>query len=178
MKKKLVLFIGALMLVLGLVGCDDYGNETQDKESTYTQDIKEQSLDTVGLPDVTNFFEMSQLKEIYELRDNPKLICYWYTTNEMTGKLIYRGTCIGYGIPYSTQVTNPNQVIDCYEGDVTIDQAEPNGLYSTGASTATWVLTSDKDGNISPTYVEDEVTVSQVKVEAYLCEDWSIPSGY
>lgn len=174
MKKLLGLLI-VLAMVCTMVGCE---NDTSDKEEAYTEEIKTQSLDAVGLPDVVNFFEMSQLKEIYEMRDDANLICYWYTTNEMSGKLIYRGTCIGYGIPYSTQITNPSMIEYSKGMEGVIDQAEPNGLYSTGSSTATWVLTTDKQGNISPTYVEDEVTVAQVKFEAYLCEEWSIPSGY
>ena len=49
-----------------------------------------------------------------------------------------------------------------------------NGL----STSATWILTTDKDGNITPTYVESEITVTQTKIAARLCEDWSIPSGY
>ena len=33
-------------------------------------------------------------------------------------------------------------------------------------------------GNITPTYVESEITVSQTKLDKRLCEDWSIPAGY
>ena len=36
----------------------------------------------------------------------------------------------------------------------------------------------DKDGNITPTYVESEITVTQSKIDAKLCEDWSIPENY
>lgn len=39
------------------------------------------------------------LKEIYEMRDNPDLICYWYTKNDMSGKWVYQGECVGYVMP-------------------------------------------------------------------------------
>ena len=61
----------------------------------------------------------------------------------------------------------------------TLPLAEPNGIYTNGLSTsATWILTTDSSSKIIPTYVESEITISQSKIEARLCEDWSIPSDY
>lgn len=37
---------------------------------------------------------------------------------------------------------------------------------------------ADAEGNTKPTYVETEITVSQVKLDKRLCEDWSIPEDY
>lgn len=56
------------------------------KKKNYTETIQQMTLDTVGFPDITNFFELTHLKSLYELRDNPNLICYWYTKNKMTSK--------------------------------------------------------------------------------------------
>lgn len=178
MKKKLLAvgIIGVLMASM-LVGCGQRETASS-KENNYTQDLMEQSSNMVGYPDVTNFFEKAQLKEIYELRDDPNLICYWYTKNDMTGKWIYQGECIGYGIPYTTQFTQPDTmqraalpVLDINGNDKgrneyfteVLPQADPNGLYSSASTSATWILTTDKDGNIKPTYVESEITVSQSK---------------
>ena len=193
MKKKLLAVgvIGVLMASM-LAGCGQRETASS-KENSYTQDLMEQSSNIVGYPDVTNFFEKAQLKEIYELRDDPNLICYWYTKNDMTGKWIYQGTCIGYGIPYTTQFTQPDTmqraalpVLDINGNDKgrneyyteVLPQADPNGLYSSASTSATWILTTDKDGNIKPTYVESEITVSQTKIDVRLCEDWSIPENY
>ena len=195
MKKKLLAVgvIGVLMASM-LVGCGQRETASS-KENNYTQDLMEQSSNIVGYPDVTNFFEKAQLKEIYELRDDPNLICYWYTKNDMTGKWIYQGECIGYGIPYTTQFTQPDTiqraalpVLDINGNDKgrneyfteVLPQADPNGLYSSASpsTSATWILTTDKEGNITPTYVESEITVSQSKLDTRLCEDWSIPENY
>ena len=155
-----------------LVGCDS----TSLQENTYTEEIKNQILDMHEMPQISNGYEYSQLKEIYELRDDPNLICYWYTKNDMSGKWVYQGTCIGYGIPYGASITSPEQY---YYSGTTLPLAEPNGLYTNGVtSSATWVLTTDKDGNITPTYVESEITVAQSKMDIRLCEDWSIPDNY
>ena len=174
MKKKLLAVgvIGVLMSSM-LVGCTE---STSSKENSYTEETKNQILDMYGMPNISNGYEYAQLKDIYELRDDPNLICYWYTKNDMSGKWIYQGTCIGYGIPYGASITNPEQYE--YSG-ATLPLAEPNGLYTNGVtSSATWVLTTDKDGNVTPMYVESEITVTQSKMDAKLCEDWSIPENY
>ena len=158
MKKTMriaALFLCAVMMTCLMVGCDE---TTRAKEENYTEEIK------------------TQIREIYELRDNPNLICYWYTKNDMSGKWVYQGTCVGYGIPYGASITNPEQYE--YNG-ATLPLAEPNGIYTNGLSTsATWILTTDSSSKIIPTYVESEITISQSKIEARLCEDWSIPSDY
>ena len=57
--------------------------------------------------------------------------------------------------------------------------AEPNGLYTESVvTTATWILTTNDSGEIAPTYVESEISVSQTKMDARLCENWSIPDNY
>lgn len=174
MKKKLLAVgvVGVLMTSM-LTGCTE---STSSKENLYTEETKNQILDMYGMPQISNGYEYSQLKEIYELRDDPNLICYWYTKNDMSGKWVYQGTCVGYGIPYGASITSPEQYE--YNG-ATLPLAEPNGLYTNGVtSSATWVLTTDKDGNVTPTYVESEIAVTQSKMDAKLCEDWSIPDNY
>lgn len=179
---KKTMKIAALIIIAIMMTCMMSGCYKTTEETKYTSDIKNQISDMYGYPDVSNFFEYSQLKEIYEMRDNPNLICYWYTKNDMTGKWVYQGTCVGYGIPYSASITAPESYqkalenISSYE---VLPLPEPNGLYTDGLSTsATWILTTDSDGNITPTYVESEITISQSKMESRLCEDWSIPSDY
>ena len=173
--KVIVALLCAVLMVSMLTGCMNESNETR-----YTDELKDQISNMYGYPDVSNFFEYSQLKEIYEMRDNPNLVCYWYTKNDMSGKWVYQGTCIGYGIPYSASITAPESLQRLqYVGWERLPLAEPNGLYTDGLSTsATWVLTTDSDGNITPTYAESEITVTQAKMDARLCEDWSIPDNY
>lgn len=86
MKKfKIVAIVLCAVLMTGiLAGCMYESEETQ-----YTDQLKDQISDMYGYPNVSNFFEYSQLKEIYEMRDNPNLVCYWYTKNDMSGKWIY-----------------------------------------------------------------------------------------
>ena len=180
MKKKLLVagVIGVLMASM-LAGCSDMSS-TSSAEKEYTAEIKQQIFDMYGMPNISNGYEYAQLKEIYELRDDPNLICYWYTKNDMTGKFVYQGKCVGYGIPYSASLTAP-EVPDyaSYEDNAVLMQSEPNGIYTNGVtSSATWILTVDEEGNIKPTYVESEITVTQVKMDSRLCEDWSLTDDY
>ena len=181
--KKLIFCIAFILTVITLTSCTSTKKATT-KEKEYTEDIKQRSLDKVGLPDVDNFFEMGQLKEIYEKRDNPKLVCYWYKEIKCSKKLMYMGKCIGYGIPYSTQITAPSQVMNEKVNDAgqmyIIEQSEPNGMYSTGATTATWVLAinGEDESNITPLYCEFEVLVSPFKLDRKLVEEFSIPDDY
>ena len=180
MKKKLssVGVIGVLIASM-LTGCSAMSS-TSSAEQEYTAEIKQQIFDMYGMPNISNGYEYAQLKEIYELRDDPNLICYWYTKNDMTGKFVYQGKCVGYGIPYSASLTAP-EVPDyySYEDNAVLMQAEPNGIYTNGVtSSATWILTVNEEGNIKPTYVENEITVTQVKMDSRLCEDWSLTDDY
>lgn len=192
MKRKLVLVCLATLVIGSLAGCGKRETASS-KENSYTQMLMEQSANAVGYPDVSNFFEKAQLKEIYELRDDPQLICYWYTKNDMNGKWIYQGKCVGYGIPYTTQFTQPETVQRAALPELNINgqdkgyneyfteilpQADPNGLYSSPSTSATWILSVDEEGNITPSYVESEITVTQNKMDARLCEDWSLTDDY
>lgn len=173
MKKTITMILSALMMITLLAGC-------MGKEAQYTTDLKNDIMEKIGLPDVDTYFEYSQLKEIYEIRDNPNLVCYWYTKNEYTGKWIYQGVCVGYGIPYGASITAPDayQYIGNGAGHSVLPMAEPNGLYTGSVvTTATWILSS-VDGDIKPMYVESEIMVSQTKIDARLCEDWSLTPDY
>jgi hypothetical protein len=128
---------------------------------------------------------------LYELRDKPKLKCYYYTKCDMTGKYVYEGTCIGYGVPYSAQYSNPEKIV---EGDkaigydlmgigdylMIIPQAEPNGMFMPESSSATWVIITDPNDpkEIYAEYQESRITVTKYKKPRNLCEGWSLPADY
>lgn len=167
----ILIILGAFVIGICLTGCiEDLSTKTQ--ETAYTEE---------SMPDIVNFYERQQLKSIYELRDDPELVCYWYTKNQMTGKWVFEGTCKGYGIPYGASMTNSQQLAKEATDANTIDLAEPTGLYTSNVtSSATWILSVDSEGNITPTYVEQEISVRQKlnKIDVSRCEEWSIPENY
>lgn len=173
MKKIILILCSVVLMAICLTGCE---LDNADKEKTYTEDLMKQMTDEIGMPEITNFYEKKMAKEILEVRDDTDLICYAYTMSEQTGKYIYLGKCKGYGLPYSTQYTNP-EVYERY--GVTIKQADPNGLYSGEGLSSTWLYLIDEEtGESNITYIESEITVLQSKLPARIVEEWSLTEDY
>ncbi len=120
----------------------------------------------LGMPAIKNYQEKKLLKSIYELRDDAKLINYAYLFSSQTGKLIFIGKCIGYGIPYATQYSSPEKEVWQTSWYHTMPQAEPNGLFMPADTHATWLMMLDATGNLHATYVEPDVIVSQFPLTA------------
>lgn len=181
---KKLLFIG--MILATFVACEEpvISKSSTEIEREKQEHLSKQAIESVGLPNISNFYEKKTLKKILEMRDNPKLINHFYTKNSMTGKWVYEGKCIGFGISYTTQYTNPEKMGHLDGGEYgarnpyTIPQADPNGLYSVPNGTATWIMRVTDNGDTIVDYIESEIRVSQNKISARLCETWSLPAGY
>lgn len=97
------------------------------------------------------------------MRDQANLVTYTYIVAENTGKLIFLGKTIGYGIPYATQYTNPSKVEwhGSTAGYTVLPQADPNGLFSPPEAEGTWVMFIIPGTNdVKPVYIEPRVIVS------------------
>jgi hypothetical protein len=150
--------LGIILVVLisfVFVGCAIESAET--KQVRQTKQLLQEVSNQVGMPAIKNFQEKKLMKMILELRDREDLVCYAYIVAKNTGKLIFIGKCIGYGLPYSVQYTNPERYE--YSG-ATLPQADPNGLYMPDSLSATWLMMIDKKGNARPVYIEPEIIVS------------------
>lgn len=159
--KSITLF--TLITVLALVfftGCDETSSVDKiEREATAAAQKEAQSQ--IGMPAIKNWQEKKLAKWIYELRDRADLVCYAYIKNEMTGQLHFFGKCVGYGLPYSVQFTNPMKPGNPNWRDTyVIPQADPNGLYMPDGLSATFVIMVDSEGEPWPVYIESELTVS------------------
>ena len=181
---KKLLFIGMLLTTFAACEQPVISKSSTEIEREKQEHLSKQAIESVGLPNISNFYEKKTLKKILEMRDNPKLINHFYTKNNMTGKWVYEGKCIGFGISYTTQYTNPEKMGHLDGGEYgarnpyTIPQADPNGLYSVPNGTATWIMRVTDNGDTIVDYIESEIRVSQNKIPARLCETWSLPKGY
>ena len=167
-----------LLISFILISCNEV-NSTK-REAALQEELSVQSIEAVGLPSIVNFYEKKTLKRILEMRDNPQIVNYLYTRNAYTGKWIYEGKVIGFGIPYSTQYTNPEKKVygGSSSGNIALPQADPNGLYSVPNGTATWVIKVNDTGEQSIEYIESEIRVTQKKLNINLVEAWSITKDY
>ena len=114
------------------------------------------------MPNIANFQQRKLMKMIYELCDKEDLVCYAYIKSDYQGKLFFIGKCIGFGIPFSAQFTNPIKTVSRWSGYVEqLPQADPNGLFMPTSSSATWLMMVDPDTNEPrPVYIEPEIVVS------------------
>ena len=168
MKKVIQIIMMVVALMVVGFGC---GEQTT-KSDTMVQGQQEQSMQEMvrqtGLPSISNFTEKKMMKMLYELRDKEDLVCHAYLMNVMTGEVgQYLGKCIGYGLPASTQYSNPEKTVSKRMGFDsgyfvgTLPQAEPNGLFMPEGLSATWLMMIDPTtGEARPVYIEPQIIVS------------------
>lgn len=188
-KKSIIGILVLVLICIYMCGCesDTIPVSDVDKEQTKSQeDNQKDMMEKVDDPKIIFWTEKNMASWLYELRDDPKLKCYYYTRCDMTGKYIYEGTCIGYGIPYSAQYSNPEKYGQVDGGEYgainpyTMPQAEPNGMFMPESSSATWVIKTDPNNpkEFYAEYQESLITVTKYKKPRNLCEEWSLPTNY
>jgi hypothetical protein len=169
MRRLVVVMVVMGMLSLGCVETDLNSDAIQARQ---TEMALGEAQRQIGMPNVVNYQQRKLMKMIYELCDKEDLICYAYIKSDYHGKLVFIGKCVGFGIPFSAQFTNPERVV---EGDkqigydlagigsflMTLPQADPNGLFMPTSSSATWLMMIDPETNdVRPVYLEPEIVVS------------------
>ncbi len=160
----------AIISAFTLAGCDIHTDTSDDIQRKQSEKLLNEGTRQTGMPAIKNFRERKLLKDILELRDQNGLTTYTYIVAEMTGKLVFLGESIGYGISASTQYTNPQKAelytTNGHYGYNTLPQADPNGLFSPSASEGTWVMMKDPHGDkVVPVYVEPRIIVSPFRLE-------------
>ena len=164
-RKPMKMFVSGLLIAAATA--TDNGCQNSDSIQSQQQEaILKEGTAMTGMPAIRNFRERKLLKEILELRDQDGITTYTYIVAEMTGKLVFIGESIGYGIPYATQYTNPHKIAYSGSGAV-IDQADPNGLFSPASAEGTWIMLFDKaTKKVRPVYIEPRVIVSPFRLDS------------
>lgn len=170
MIRKISLLLPLILVCLLVTSCEDKLPEpTADRKAqAKTESTMREAASQVGFPAIVNFQELKLAKMIYELRDQEKLICHAYLFNQYTGRIgQYLGKCIGFGLPYSVQFSNPEKIVVnktwSSGGSLygTLPQPEPNGLFMPDGLSATWlILINPVDGEPYPVYIEPQIIVS------------------
>lgn len=164
MKRILTVVLCSVML-FGVIGCE-YEETADQVQANKTKALTKEMNSQIGMPAIKNFTERKLAKMIFELRDKEDLITYAYLVNKMTGNLVYLGKCIGFGLPYSVQYTNPMKRRSEYSDAPPMPQADPNGLFMPQGLSATWLMMIDpKTNKPRPVYIEPEIVVSPFKLK-------------
>ena len=185
MKKQMTcrpVFIYALAITLGLfllsamTGCGAQGRQSSAAKDTATVELQQsQYAKGQPIPMYDWSLERHFVIQLYNVR-NQKAATHsvWRSDRGMI-----EGDCpsYGYGIPYDTSLTNPLVATNIntrgqahtYQGGAlaSVEQAEPNGIFASKNTAATWVMCLGEAGNVEPVYVETKVTVypGPVKVD-------------
>ncbi len=166
MKKFAFLLVGLFIFMTIFAGaCDEQISSAEQRQAKQTNKILDEANRQFGLPNIHNFQQKKIMKMIYEETDREDLICYAYIKSDYRGELVFIGKCIGYGVPFSAQYTNPMKSLNdgCCSGmsNTILPQADPNGLYMPTSSSATWLMMIDpKTKKPRPVYIEPEIVVS------------------
>jgi len=166
MKRKMYFILNLMFIILITSSCDTKPSA----DDVMQKETKQQMMEAyrqIGMPAIKNFQERKLMKMILELRDQEDLICYAYLYNRDKGEIgQFIGKCLGFGLPYSVQYTNPEKTVkDDMYGYGTLPQADPNGLFMPTGLSATWLMLLDKKGVPHPVYIEPEIIVSPFKLK-------------
>jgi len=130
------------------------------------QQISDRQLQQYQVAQPVPFFDWSMdrqaMIDIYQAK-NEQRQTYAVVTSQGTGQVLFTCPAISYPIPADTQLTNPDQLASTYVGghwiDGVVSQEEPNGVYSSSNTDATYVLCLRADGGITPVYTEQKVSL-------------------
>ncbi len=149
-----------------LVGCGDITSDSDDLQSRRVELQMAQAEKAVSPPRVAKFTQLRDAIRIVELADDN--IVTWAYYMDMHGKLHFLCEAKGYGLPYSTQTTNPAREERAPgPSAVVLPQAEPSGLYMPDNVAATWILCARPDGDgFDAVYWEPDLVVSPFELNA------------
>lgn len=161
---KAIVFSSLALASIALVGCGpEQTAESRDRDRVQQQQSQYEKGQPIPAFDWS--LERHLVIELYRVR-NQKAATHSVWRSDL-GQI--EGDCpsYGYGVPYDTSLTNPLaptlHVYDSFGGrgvaSQVTEQAEPNGIFASKVTSATWVMCLGEAGNIEPVYVETKVTV-------------------
>lgn len=170
-----------ILLVILLSGCSQFedSQETKDVQAVLRQ--QGQYAISQPIPAFNWSLERHLLIQLYGIRNMEATThSVWRSDRGMV-----EGDCasIGFGMPYDTSLTNPLMATDEDQRGhsnpslAAIEQAEPNGIFASKNTAATWVMCAGAAGNIEPVYVETKVTVYPYPVKVDYATNRVVKAG-
>lgn len=156
-----------LIILLIIAGCNKGEQTTESKDAKTVSMQQSQYAKGQPIPAFDWSLERDLVIQLYNVR-NQKAATHSVWRADLG---MIEGDCpsYGYGIPYDTSLTNPLVATDIdnqgdehyYQGGAltSIEQPEPNGIFASKNTSATWVMCLGAGGKIEPVYTESKVTV-------------------
>jgi predicted small lipoprotein YifL len=164
--KRMIMSVGLIAMLFSITGCFEVTPSSDSVIAAKQERAMKEMVKQTGVPAILNFQEKKMMKMLYEIRDQEDLLCYAYLMNQMTGEIgAFIGNCIGYGLPASTQYSNPEKRVKQSSASsgyhYNIPQAEPNGLFMPEGLSATWLMMIDPEtSEPRAVYIEPLIIVS------------------
>ncbi len=156
-RKRGIPVLPLLLVALATMGTDSCDDSQESKDREIVDKQQAQYAKGQPIPFFSWSLERDLVIKLYNIR-NQKVATHsvWRSDYGMV-----EGDCpsMGYGIPYDTSLTNPWMAVGYHQSQTSIGQAEPNGLFASANTVATWVMCVGDTGLIEPQYVESKVTV-------------------
>lgn len=159
------IILATLMAVCNACDQSDIKSSQAAKETKAVERQQSQYAKGQPIPAYDWSLERDLLIQLYGLR-NQKAATHTVWRSDMG---VIEGDCASYGfsLPYDTSLTNPSRALWEEVDDGTgigiasavVGQAEPNGIFSSTNTSATWVMCVGTAGQLNPVYVEAKVTV-------------------
>ena len=154
--KKVIL---AVMVAAAVTGCGETTQTQKDQQVVERQQSQYSKSQPIPVYDWS--LERHMVAQLYNIRNlEATTHSVWRSDRGMI-----EGDCssIGFGIPYDTSLTNP-LTGKRFGGSTNysrliVEQPEPNGIFASKNTQATWVMCAGTGGVIEPVYVETKVTV-------------------
>ena len=147
------------LFIMGASECQPTST-VDSKEKAITELQRSQYAASQPIPVYDWSLERDMVIQLYNIR-NMKAVTHSVWRSD---RGLVEGDCssIGFGIPYDTSLTNP--LAAQWKGSssgragVAVEQPEPNGIFASKNTQATWVMCAGDVGQIEPVYVETKVT--------------------
>lgn len=153
--KRLFLFVSMLLMVMVMAAC---GAAAEQAMTQQTDDAAAQWFMANPLPTFNHYFEAGTVRQLYFIRNDARNT-WTVWRSDGTGMIEDWCPSVGYGIPYDTSLTNPlKPYYNTTSSGVVVEQPEPNLLFPSKNTKATWVLCIRPNGKVAPVYVESTVT--------------------
>lgn len=149
------------LAALAVTGCARGNTDFKDTQAVQRQQSQYQAAQPIPAFDYS--LERDMLIQLYQVRnDEVTTHSVWRSDYGMV-----EGDCpsMGYGLPYDTSLTNPLVASNVTplghraSALTSVGQPEPNGVFASTNTSATWVFCLAKTGRLEPVYVESKVTV-------------------
>ena len=167
----------ALSMVFMVATAQSCGTPSSEKE---TARVVEQQQSHYTNTQPIPFFDFSLQRDVYTqvyMATNEARNTYTIVES-ITGETKFHCPSVGYGIPADVSLTNPIQYYARrIDHPVTLEQAEPNGLYSSNNTDGTWIMCVVAGGDVTPIYTEHKVTTFPFVVRRGADGVWSAVAG-